>query len=154
MRNGNKMKIYIDADGCPVTDIAVRNARKYSLDVIILCDTSHIIERDGAKTITVSKGADSADFALVNMLQSGDLAITQDYGLAAMCLSKGALAINQDGRAYSSENIDGLLFSRYEAKKARMSGKHLKSIPKRVRAQDEAFESALIELIENSQKTV
>lgn len=90
------MKIFIDADGCPVTDIAVKIAVKHSVECTIICDTAHSIYRDGAETITVSKGADSVDFRLVNLISEGDIAITQDYGLAAMCLSKKAIVLNQD----------------------------------------------------------
>ena len=91
------MTILIDADGCPVVDIAVKIAVKHKIDCIILCDTSHIFEKAGAKTITVSKGSDSVDFALVNMVQAGDIVVTQDYGLAAMCLARRAVPISQNG---------------------------------------------------------
>lgn len=83
------MKIFIDGDGCPVIDLTISMAKNYGLECIIICDTAHSIERDDAKTITVSKGRDSADFYLVNMLSKEDICVTQDYGLAAMCLSSG-----------------------------------------------------------------
>ena len=57
-----KMKLLIrSADGCPVTDIAVRTAVKFGIECVIICDTAHSIVREGARTITVDKGADSAD---------------------------------------------------------------------------------------------
>ena len=87
------MKILIDADGCPVVDITLQEAARFHIETIILCDTSHLIQREGARTITVSKGADSVDFTLVNLVSAGDLVITQDYGLAAMCLARGAVPI-------------------------------------------------------------
>ena len=65
-----------------------------------MCDTSHIFEKSGAKTITVSKGSDSVDFALVNMVKPGDVVVTQDYGLAAMCLSRRAIPISQNGMIF------------------------------------------------------
>lgn len=80
------MTILIDADGCPVVDLTVQTAAKYKVPVLILCDTAHQIQRDGAQTLTFDKGADSVDFALVNRVHPGDLVITQDYGLASMCL--------------------------------------------------------------------
>jgi len=89
------MKLLIDADGCPVVDNAVRLAKRYGVEVLILCDTAHVFEKDGAQTITVSKGADSVDYALVNRVSPGDLVVTQDYGLAAMCLAKRAIPLNQ-----------------------------------------------------------
>ena len=63
---------------------------------------SHVFEKPGAQTLTYSKGPDSVDFALVNRADPGDLVITQDYGLAAMCLSKRAVVFNQDGMEYTT----------------------------------------------------
>ena len=85
------------------------------------------------------------DFRLVNILSKGDIAITQDYGLAAMCLGKGAYVLNQDGKEYTNYNISGLLEFRPIRKKIRRSGGRLKAIPKRTTEQDKQFESALDE---------
>lgn len=133
------MKILIDADGCPVVKQATQIAKENNIEVVIFCDTSHIINSGYAKVITVSKGADSVDFALVNKVQSGDIVITQDYGLAAMVLSKGGRAITQNGMVISDSNLGLLLTTRYESKKARMSGAHLKGPKKRSAQNDEAF---------------
>ena len=108
------MKIFIDADGCPVVDLTLEIADKYQLKAVILCDTSHEFQRKGAETVVVSKGADSVDFALVNRIQRGDIAVTQDYGLAAMCMAKGAIPISQNGMVYTDENIDALLLDVYK----------------------------------------
>ena len=67
------MTILIDADGCPVVDLTLRSAGKKGVPVVILCDTSHRIEREGAQTLVFDKGADSVDFALVNRVKPGDL---------------------------------------------------------------------------------
>ena len=144
------MELFIDADGCPVTNIAVALAKKRGIPCTLLCDTAHEMQRDGAKTITVSKGADSVDFALVNLVQKGDIVVTQDYGLAAMCLSRGAVPIHQDGMVYTNENIDGLLFFRAAAKKVRNAGGRLKGPSRRTKEQDRAFEAALTRLLEAS----
>ena len=141
------MRILIDADGCPVVDITIKIAREYNIECLLLCDTSHVFEKDGAHTITVSKGADSVDFALVKLLQPEDLAITQDYGLAAMCLARRAYVLNQDGMQYTSDNIDSLLLARHSAKKIRMSGGRMKGPSKRTCAQDIAFEKAMRQLL-------
>jgi hypothetical protein len=141
------MKIFIDADGCPVVDIAVRTAKRYGLECTIICDTAHSIQRDGAETIIVDKGADSADFRLVNLISAGDIAITQDYGLAAMCLSKRAFVLNQDGKCYTEETISGLLEFRAVSAKIRRSGGRTKSMPKRTVQQDKDFEESLINVI-------
>lgn len=144
------MKILIDTDGCPVTKIAVDAAKKYNIESLIFCDTSHIFNIDGVKVITVDKGADSADFALVNNVSEGDIIVTQDYGLAAMALSRKGRPITQNGVIISNGNIDLMLATRHMAKKARMAGKHLKGPSKRTKDMDEKFLSALIKLIENT----
>lgn len=142
------MRLLIDADGCPVVDIAVRLAKKHNVKCIIICDTSHEIQKKGVDTITVSKGADSVDFALVNLLQKNDVVITQDYGLAAMCLAKAAIPIHQDGMVYNDDNIGGLLSQRHTAKKIRAAGGRLRGNPKRKPEQNMAFELTLARILE------
>jgi uncharacterized protein len=145
------MKILIDADGCPVVDIALACARKQGLRVLLICDTAHFFEREGAQTITVSKGADSADFRLVNMVDAGDLVITQDYGLAAMALAKRAVVLSQNGMRYTADNIDALLLQRHTARKIHMGGGRLKGPPKRAKEQDETFRNAFCSLLSPSE---
>jgi len=141
------LRILIDADGCPVVDIAVRVAKENKIECLILCDTSHIFEKEGAKTLTFSKGADSVDFALVNLVKPGDIVITQDYGLAAMCLARLAMPINQDGMEYTKDNIDALLLARHTARKIRGAGGRLKGPAKRTENQDWTFKEKLIKLL-------
>ena len=141
------MKIFIDADGCPVVDITVRAAKRYGIECIIIYDTSHSIHREEVKTIIVEKGADSADYRLVNLVSACDIAVTQDYGLAAMCLSKKAIVLNQDGKRYTAENISGLLEFRAISSKIRRSGGRTKGLSKRTVQQDKEFEKSLTELI-------
>ena len=140
-------QILVDADGCPVVDETIVLAKRYGLAVTLITDTSHIMNRDGATTITVEKGSDSADFRLVNLVRKGDIIITQDYGLAAMVLSKGGHILNQNGSRYTNENIDGLLMSRHIGKKIRRAGGRTKGPSKRTKEQDERFVCALEALI-------
>lgn len=146
------MKILIDADGCPVVDITVQMAKKYQIECILLCDTSHFFERDGAETIIVAKGPDSVDFALVNLVNKGDVVITQDYGLAAMCLAKGALPISQNGMIYSKDNMDALLMQRHNLRKIRMAGGRHKGMTKRSKEQNQEFEAVLKSVLEGKRK--
>ncbi|HHY53544.1 MAG TPA: hypothetical protein GX499_09955 [Clostridiales bacterium] len=141
-------RVLIDADGCPVVDEAVAVAGKFGAACLILCDTSHHFEKPGAQTLVFSKGADSVDFALVNLVQPGDIVVTQDYGLAAMCLARGAKPIRQDGMKYTSDNIDGLLLARHTAQKIRRGGGRLKGPKKRTAEQDAAFVKALTALLQ------
>ena len=141
------MRILIDADACPVVNEAVKIANENKIECILFCDTAHQMERQGAKTITVSKGADSVDFALANYIEKSDIVITQDYGLAAMSLSRGARVLHQDGLEYTEDNIEALLLSRYTAQKIRRAGGRLHGGKKRSASQNEAFCKALINLL-------
>ena len=144
------MRILIDADGCPVVDLTVAMAREFGLECVILCDTAHYFNKEGARTVVLSQGADSVDFALVNMVHAGDIVVTQDYGLAAMCLARRSKPIHQNGMIYHDDNIDGLLSSRHTAQKIRRGGGRTKGPSKRTREQDEQFASQLRKLIVES----
>ncbi|TWT24752.1 YaiI/YqxD family protein [Planomicrobium sp. CPCC 101110] len=141
-------KILIDADGCPVVDLTIAAAKRFGLPVLLLCDTAHDMQREGAETVTVSKGADAVDFVLVNRVQKGDVVVTQDYGLAAMVLAKQGYPIDQNGRVYSDENIDQLLYGRHVAKKIRQAGGRMKGPKKRRQEDNEEFELKLVDLLE------
>ena len=141
------MRILIDADACPVVDIAIDIAKEYRLECILLCDTAHYFNREGARTVVLGQGADSVDFALVNMVQNGDIVITQDYGLAAMCLARKSAVLNQNGMVYHDGNMDSLLASRHMGQKIRRSGGRTKGPAKRKKEQDEMFANQLRKLI-------
>lgn len=145
------MKIYIDADACPVTRIAERVAKEYAIPVVLLCDTNHVLSSDYSGIRVIGAGADAVDIALINLCQRGDIVVTQDYGVAALALGKGAKAIHQSGRWYTDENIDGLLMERHMAKVARRKSKnHLRGPSKRTEEDDRRFEESLRKLIENN----
>ena len=142
------MTIYIDADACPVTRIAERIAEKHGIPVTLLCDTNHILTSEYSTVKTIGAGADAVDIALINLCQRGDIVITQDYGVAALALGKGARAIHQSGRWYTDDNIDSLLMERHLAKKARRSGKHhLKGPTKRTEEDDRRFAISFEQMI-------
>lgn len=144
------MKLLIDADGCPVVNIAVGLCKKYRVPCLLLCDTAHDFYRDGAQTMIFDKGADSVDYALVNQVNPGDIVITQDYGLASMCLARNARILHQDGWEYTKDNIDALLLVQHTSRKLRASGGRLKGAKKRTQAQNEAFSAALEKLLQTS----
>lgn len=144
------MKILVDADACPVTRIVERIAKVYGLECVLLCDTNHVLHSDYSEVKIIGAGADAVDFALLNLCSKGDIVVTQDYGVAAMILGKGAYGIHQSGKWYTNQNIDQMLMERHLAKKARMGkGKHhLKGPAKRTVEDDKRFEEALKRLIE------
>lgn len=141
------MRILIDADACPVVDATLAIARDFGLSCLLLCDTAHRFERPGAETVVVDQGADSVDFALLSRLAPGDVVVTQDYGLAAMCLGRGAHPIRQDGLVYDDGNIDSLLLARHTAQRIRRRGGRLKGPRRRTAEEDRNFEKALRALL-------
>lgn len=141
------MRLFVDADACPVVPQCLEEAGRAGVPVTLVCDQAHRMERPGAETVTVSQGADSADFALVNRVQPGDVVVTQDYGLAAMCLARRARVLHQDGHEYTPENIDGLLAFCHEARKLRRAGGRTRGPAKRTPAQDEAFRALLARVL-------
>lgn len=143
------VKIYVDADACPVVSIVEKLAKKYDLPVTLLCDTNHVLHSDYSEIKVIGAGADAVDYALVNMCHKGDIVVSQDYGVAAMVLGKGAYAIHQSGKWYTNENIDQMLMERHMNKKARRdSGKnHLKGPKKRTEEDDERFAASFEKLI-------
>ena len=140
--------IYIDADACPVTHIAEEIARRHGIPVTILCDTNHVMYSETSTIKHIGAGADAVDLALINLCKAGDIVITQDYGVAALALGKGALAVHQSGKCFTDDNIGGLLMDRHLAKKARRSGKHhLKGPAKRTEEDDRRFAESFERLI-------
>ena len=115
------MHIYVDADACPVIGIVERIAKSHNIAVTLLCDTNHYLTSNYSEVVYVGAGADAVDFKLISLCEKGDLVVTQDYGVAAMALGKGAYAIHQSGKWYTNENIDQMLMERHLNKKARRS---------------------------------
>lgn len=143
------MKLYVDADACPVTRIVEDICREYGMELTLVCDTSHIIYVDYGEVIVVSKGMDSADFYIVNKVQKNDIVVTGDYGVAAMSLAKGGYPIHFNGIWYTNDNITQMLEDRHHAKVSRKSSKHRGSGPKKRTIEDDIkFRESLLKLIE------
>ena len=143
------MKIYVDADACPVVRIVEKIASDYKVPCTLLCDTNHILQSDYSEVIVVGAGADAVDFKLISLLNRGDICVSQDYGVAAMALGKGCYAIHQSGKWYTNDNIDQLLMERHIAKKVRRSSKknHLKGPAKRTEADDMRFAESFEKMV-------
>lgn len=140
------MTLRVDGDGCPVLPQVIQAAGEY--EVVVYCDFNHIPGDDRARWVVVDPGADSADLALSNDAVPGDIVITQDYGLAALALAKGAHCLHVDGWAIEPGNIDGLLLSRHQAAKFRRGGGRTRGPKKRDPKQNEVFYRALLALME------
>ena len=146
------MKIIVDADGCPVTKIAVKMAKKNKLKCVLVSDLNHQLRDDYAEIIAVDKGFDAADFRILSILEKGDLLITQDYGLASLALPKGGFVMNQNGFFYDNDNIDQLLLTRHLSKQMRKSGQRTKGPSKRKREDDIHFEEVIVEFLNKQLK--
>ncbi|WYJ87648.1 hypothetical protein A5866_002772 [Enterococcus sp. 12C11_DIV0727] len=144
------MRIFIDGDGSPVKDTTIDVALTHSLDVVIVTSIDHYSLKEYPKNVSfvyVDKGADAADYKIVQLIDKGDILVTQDYGLASLVLPKGVRVLHQLGYEYTGENMDGLLEQRYFSAKVRKSGGRTKG-PKAFTQDDrEKFRAKLVTLI-------
>ena len=149
--------ILVDADACPVVRQVEEAARRHQLPMTLLCDEHHIMHSDYAQVRHISSGADAVDIALMNLCRRGDIVVTQDYGVAAMALGKGAYAIHHSGKQYTNDNIDMMLMERHLAKKARRaSGKHHMRGPAKFTNEDrqrfaDAFEALVLMALQKTE---
>lgn len=141
------MLIFVDADGCPVVDTSIEVAKKYKLHIVVVKNYAVEIEDNYAEIVTVDISRDSADYYIANRIQKGDILVSQDYGLAAMCLAKEAICINQNGMIISKENIDGILNRRHLNQKLRRENKIYTKFKKRDPQINEDFKRNLDLLI-------
>ncbi len=144
------MKIMVDADACPVIRQVEKIAKEEEIEVILLCDTAHQLDSEYSEVKIIGNGTDAVDFALITLCKRGDVVVTQDYGVAAMALGKGAKAIHQSGKWYTEENIDLLLMERHMAKETRRKGKHRKhsnGSKKRTEEDNKRFEESFVKLL-------
>lgn len=121
--------LFIDADACPVTREAISVARRHGWTAVVVANSTQNLERyasrAGVEAVQVSGGRDAADFAVVERLSAGDAVVTQDIGLAAMALGRGAKAIGPRGRIFHLATIDAELAVRHaEARLRRQGGRH------------------------------
>ena len=144
------MRVFVDADACPVVGIIEKVAREHNVPVTLLCDTNHVLSSDYSEVIVVGAGADAVDYKLISICHKGDIVVSQDYGVAAMALGKGAYAIHQSGKWYTNENIDQMLMERHLNKKARRASRknHLKGPRKRTSEDNERFRESLEKMVQ------
>ena len=149
------MRVFIDADACPVVSIVENISKKYNIPVTLLCDTNHVLTSEYSEVIVVGAGADAVDYKLISICHRGDIVVSQDYGVAAMALGKGAFAIHQSGKWYTNDNIDQMLMERHLNKKARRSfhKNHIKGLKKRTEEDDERFTQSFEKMIKMAQES-
>ena len=118
--------LYVDADACPVTREAISHARAHRVPVVLIGNEAQSFARyegkPGVELAKVATGRDSADFAIVGRLAPGDIVVTNDTGLAAMALGRGAHPISPRGRVFSLLTIDAELEVRHAEQRLRRAG--------------------------------
>ena len=144
------MRVFVDADACPVVGIIEKVAKEHNVPVTLMCDTNHVLSSDYSEVIVVGAGADAVDYKLISICHKGDIVVSQDYGVAAMALGKGVYAIHQSGKWYTNENIDQMLMERHLNKKARRTSRknHLKGPRKRTSEDNERFRESFEKMIQ------
>lgn len=141
------MKIIIDGDACPGISIIEKIAKKNSVPVIIYCDYNHFIQSDYSVVKVVDSGFQSVDMYVANEASKLDIVVSQDYGLAAICLSKKSKVISPNGFIYDESNIDRLLEQRHLSQKIRRSGGKTSNNKKRTDADNLRLEKNIAKLI-------
>jgi len=141
-------KVIVDADACPRACLQVlqKHKKAWNYRLLTIASVDHRI--DNPDHIMVGKGSDAADLAVINNAARGDIVVTQDWGLAALILGKGAAAISPSGRIYSEQTIDFLLEERSLKAKYRRAGGRTKGPPARTVADDQRFEKSFLHLLE------
>lgn len=142
------MRIIVDGDACPGISIIENIAKKYGLELIVFCDINHYIQLEYGEVKVVDSGFQSVDMYVVNISKKKDIVISQDYGVAAIALGKGAYVINPKGYYYNEENIDRLLEERHISQKIRRAGGRTNNPKKRTKEDDLRLEKNLIKIIE------
>ena len=137
------MKILVDADACPksVLHICMKVGRKYDIPVWSVASFDHNIEAD--HHVVVGNAPQEADIKIINMTDEGDVVVTQDWGLAAVVLGKGAKCLSPAGREFRPEKIEFLLEEREVKSKLRRCGGRTKGPKKRTIEADRRFEICL-----------
>lgn len=144
------MKMIIDADACPraVLQICSRLGKRYGVPLWTVASFEHSI--DSERHIVVGNSPQETDIKLINLSDPGDIAVTQDWGLAAMLLGKGVRCLSPDGQRYDDNKIDFLLEEKNIKFRCRRGGGRTRGPKKRTPEEDCRFETALLRLLESS----
>lgn len=132
------MKIIVDADACPVKNEFIEVAKRYNLHVLLVMSIAHYSFNDlpeHVERIYVEKGADRADFKIIQLASAKDIVITQDYGLASLLLPKGCRVFHHQGYEYTKQRMDYLLERRHFSALRRQAGQRTKG-PKAFTGED------------------
>ena len=124
------VKIYVDADACPVKGEVERIALRHKIETFFVCNGGLRPPRNSlVKLVIVNQESNAADDWIVEHIEKTDICITNDIPLAKNCLEKGAVAIRPNGNIYTEDNIGMAVATREIMEKLRESGKTLDGPP-------------------------
>ena len=149
------MKIWVDADACPVVvkEILFRAAERVGVELTLVANQALSVPRSRfIKTLQVPSGFDVADNEIVKRLDAGDLVITADIPLAAEVIDKGGVALSPRGELHSTENIGARLNMRDFMDTMRASGIDTGGPPKLSQSDRQAFANHLDTLLAKRHK--
>ena len=146
------MRIIVDGDACSGISIIEKCAKEYELELIVYCDIHHYITLDYGDVKIVDSGFQSVDMKVSNECKENDIVVSQDYGVAAICLGKRAYVINPRGTIYKNENIEGMLERKHISQKIRKAGGRTPNAKKRTSEDDKRLKKNLLFLIKSNLK--
>lgn len=141
-------RILVDGDSCPSRDLIASTGKQKNVPVIVYCDMNHIINEEGYTVKYVDSGFQAVDMVIANEAKAGDIVVSGDYGVAAMCLAKKAYPLSPSGLIYKEDNIDRLLFERHVKSKMRKAGLKTSNPKKRTDEDRERLVKSLLYLME------
>ncbi|UNK20065.1 YaiI/YqxD family protein [Paenibacillus sp. N3/727] len=145
--------IVVDGDACPVKKEIAETARAFNVPVLLVSSYDHLHrEEEGIQIIQVDRSDQSADLYIANHIARGDIVVTQDYGLAALALSKSCQVLSFRGRIFSDQDIDFLLDSRHHQAKARKAGHYGKGPRKMMDEDRRIFQHKLTKVLQKLQE--
>ncbi len=103
------LKIYVDADACPVKSEAYKVARRYGLRVAVVANAPLRVPDDALIELVVRPGFGAADDWIAGQAGEGDIVVTADIPLAARCLAKGARVLGPRGKPFTDNDIGSAL---------------------------------------------
>ena len=123
LRSTFVIRIFVDADACPVKDEVYVVSTRYGVPVDLVANTRMFVpEGFGVEMVVVPAGPDAADDWIADRTEPHDVVVTADIPLAARCLERGALVLGIDGRPFTEDTIGGALATRELATQLREAG--------------------------------
>jgi len=138
------IRIFVDADACPVKPEIYRVAERYGLKVYVVANAFMAVPRSGMiERVIVPEGPDIADNWIAERAAENDIVITADIPLAGRCVKKGAVVVGPTGKPFTEESIGMALATRDLLTDLRSAGAITRGPPPLSRRDISRFLSAL-----------